>query len=70
MKILLLIFLGLALVVACSPGTRVVEDPLFPEDRIIFHEDGRRDRLVEDALYPEDYLYFRGRDYVEEEEYS
>ena len=47
------------LLVACGAGKKeIIEDPIFPQNKILFDECGRARYLVEDPIFRENYTLF------------
>ena len=58
MKKLILLF-STVLVIGCASNKKeIIEDPIFPQNKIIFDGNGRQGYLVEDPLFPENYILF------------
>ena len=55
----LMLILVVMLLVACGAGKKeIIEDPIFPQDKMLFDEQGRERYLVEDSIFPENYSLF------------
>ena len=67
----LIVLLGL---MACGTGprTEVVQDPIFPDNFIVYHPDGTKDYMVQDAITSnkdfDNYIIFRGQKHGEKTE--
>ena len=49
-----ILILVVMLLVACGAGKKeIIEDPIFPQNKILFDEQGRERYLVEDPIFPE-----------------
>jgi hypothetical protein len=59
MKKLILLFSAVLLIIGCASNKKeIIEDPIFPQNKIIFDENGKQGYLVEDPLFPENYILF------------
>ncbi len=62
MKKLILLLVAVGLISCGANKKEIIEDPIFPQNKIIFDEHGKANYVVEDPLFPGNFLIYEEPD--------
>ena len=55
----LILLLAIMLLVACGSAKKeIIEDPIFPQNKILFHENGNASYLIQDPIFSKNKILF------------
>jgi hypothetical protein len=58
MKKIILLLAAMFLVACGTSKKEVIEDPIFPQNKIIFYQQGKVGYLMQDPIFPQNYIQY------------